>query len=186
MAPATYRLQSVLRHLVSRGKTGATFEEILDLVVLLKNAKDEPIAASHRHLLWNGVLSEVQEGRIELEGDISHAAITITAAGSTRNIEPGTSILGHRSAAAGEDQPAQPQTKDGARNEYIQLAGMVEQIVEAFQNHEPASLLLDPQNLPHLIRDNMESIDFLKEQNQEIISRINMTSDDIDYLLGPH
>ncbi|KAI0666357.1 hypothetical protein C8Q78DRAFT_1082977 [Trametes maxima] len=183
MAPITYHenLQIALHHLVEENKTRVTFQELVDRVVQLKGVAREPIAPDHHSLLWTALISEVKGERVGVRGDGLRAVITVTASGLTHYKH-----LALRAAGSDADSvPTLFQTKDEARAEYIRLANVVEQVVEALKGHEPESLLLDSRNIPSLVHDNMESINFMQEQNQEIIDRIDMTADHIDYLLSP-
>ncbi|KAI9062808.1 hypothetical protein FKP32DRAFT_1677296 [Trametes sanguinea] len=75
-------------------------------------------------------------------------------------------------------------TKQQAREEYIETANIMAEVLHALQGHEPAVLLRDVRNIPTLVAQNLESMTHLEELNQEINERIGQTVDNIEYLEG--
>ncbi|KAI0367543.1 hypothetical protein BV20DRAFT_1054667 [Pilatotrama ljubarskyi] len=191
MPPLTYsqRVRRVLQTLVHNGTITASLDQLVNGVIADKRASAEPVATNHRFFIWRVLRSEAQAEHIELRGDRAEATVSVTAIGTEYYKQPqgptpaNANPLAHEALPLGRNAVQQSE-RNKERAEYMRLAGIIEHTIKAFEGHEPPALLLDPKNLPQLIRDNIETISHLEAQNQEAIENIQWVADHIDYLLG--
>ncbi|KAI0667017.1 hypothetical protein C8Q78DRAFT_994413 [Trametes maxima] len=171
-------LQNVLRDLATHWLPSITYAELLTRVVAHEHKQDfVPVGSADLILPLLDV--EVKNRRIVVSGSGVAQMIMLTLDGVAHYSK--RDQAGHSSNAdVGHNTGIRTLKKRQAIAEYVRSAEVLAEVVGILSGHEPEILLRDVRRLPELVRENINSVAYIEEENQGILDQINQTHSRLD------